>query len=268
MDEEFLKRLNKNYNYDNNILDIAQYLSSLKPFNIPSFNPINEDELLDIIKDILKRINNNYYLLFNKMYNEQNCNNPVIYTLTSNNNILENESNTINNEIFFYKTNTYADIYLLLHEFTHYLVNRNNSYLNDYNKKRYDEVLPILIEFIISNILNNNNYIKIRINKSISYSKSILAKHEIGNGNYDINKLFNKYNFNKEEIISFKTDLLYSKSLDYNEELRYIYGFLYAYYYSDNSINNYKFLLEEYTNNRNILIPTLNKKKIFNCIRI
>ncbi len=265
MNQEFLKRIKNNKKYDEILLGEAKTLSSLKPFEIKEFPKLSEEELLELVEKVLKQIDSKYYEQFINMYNEQDCDNPVIYSLTSNKNILENESNTYNHEIFFYRTNTLADVYLLLHEFSHFLVNRNNSYQGDMNKKRYDEILPILMEFIISDIINNYEYLKIRFNKTIFYSKSILVKEEINNGNYDLDNLFKKYSFSKDDIEFFKNDLLFSKSLEYEEEKRYIYGFIYANYYSTiKSIDIYKSLVEQYTDNRNILLPMIHFYKLNN----
>ena len=69
------------------------------------------------------------------------------------------------------------------------------------------------MELIISRILNNQEYLKFRINEVIFYAKSVLIKEEIRAGNYNINYLFTKYNLNSREIKFFKNDLLYNKSL-------------------------------------------------------
>ena len=261
MNYDLIKKYKPSTNHDKYILEEARNFSFLEYKIIDKFKTMDLKESLLFINTILKDIDISYYNLFSKMIDEEDCSKPVIYLLTSQNNVEENESNTYKNEIFFYKTNTEADIYILLHEFSHFLTNRNNSYLHDPNNKKYNEIIPILIEFIISNYVGNDNYIKLRENEVIYNSKSIMIKNEISNNNYDIEELIKKYSlssYDKDKLIN---DIIYNKSLNNDEEIRYIYGFLYAKYYSkNNSINNYKYLVEKYTIDRNIELPRLDKE--------
>lgn len=262
MNYNFIKELKPSNNHDNFILNIADKYSSLSNRKVNTFKKRSIDKTIALAKAILTEIDNDYYNLFSKMIVEEDCDKPVIYTLTSNNEIKENESNTYRNEIYFYKTDTEADVYILLHEFSHFLTNRKNSYLNDLNNKKYNEIIPILMEFIISNYIKDDNYLKLRENEIIYNSKSMKIKEEIGNGNFDVEYLLKKYSLNSYEKEKFINDIIYSRNLEYEEEIRYNYGYLYAYYYSlNNPISNYKSLVEKYTTDRNISLPKLKMKQ-------
>ncbi len=270
MERVFFKSLNASINYDKLLLDEAKYLASLETLKLNGFEEIPDCDLVPLIGMLLENIDEKYYDLFFNILKEQDCNNPTLYIYKSKKEIEENESLTFNQSIHFFQTNTIADVYLFFHEFSHLLVNRKESYKNDYSNKRYDELLPILSEFIIGNFLNNKEYIKLRINNTIFNAKSILVKEEIKKGNYNIEELFNKYNFSKKDIEFFKNDLLFKKSLDYEVEKRYLYGFIYGYYYSlNNPIENYKYLVEQYSNNRNILLPRIHLSDLEDpCLKI
>ena len=259
MTYEFVKRMKPVSNHDHFIYTEAEKYYPLEYFKIEEFKIMSSEDVLMLVEKLLQEIDINYYILFQQMIQEQDCDNPVIYTFTSHNEIAQNESNTYEHEIFFYQTGTEADIYLLLHEFSHFLTNRNKSYVNDPNNRKYNEIIPILMEFIISYYLGNDNYIKVRMNELIYNSKSIMIKEEISSGNYDLDLLFKKYSLTQSDIIMLRDDLLNNKSLEYEEEIRYIYGVLYAYYYSlGNPVTNYRSLVEDYTISRDIKLPELN----------
>ena len=129
-------------------------------------------------------------------------------------------------------------------------MNRNKKYSNN---KINNEITPILVEFIISNYLNDYNYLKQRLNYLIFDAKSLLVKKELINSNTKPEDIFKKYHLTEEEIKEFETELLYSKSLKYEEERNYLYGFLNAYYYSkNNDIANYLTLVEQLTKTKDI----------------
>ncbi len=236
--KEFLKKLNNDYKINNEYVNISKKLVN---FEIDKQKFIKQDinKSLEIIKKILLDINKDYLVLFNKMLKEEDEDKPIIYIYNSLEEV--NESLTIKNQIHFYKTDTNADIYILLHEFTHYLINSKNRLI--FKNK---EILPILMEFIISDILNDKTYILDRINDIIFNCKSLLIKNEILNYNFDIDKCIKKYNINDKEKELINLDLLFSKNLNYDEEIAYIKGFIYAYYYSLNSINNYNNLMNDF----------------------
>lgn len=235
---------------DDYIIRIAKYLAKLSPLDY-SLDSKDFNESLPIIEEILSIINPEYTKLFKQMLAEQNQDNPVIYIYNSSSkDTKRNESFTYANEIHFYQTNTISDIYLLLHEFTHFLMNRKNIYSNN---KINNEIAPILIEFIISNYLNDYNYLRQRLEYLIFDAKSLLAKKDLINTNSNPKDLFIKYNFTEEEIEEFETELLCSKSLKYEEERNYLYGLINAYYYSiNNDITNYQTLVNQLTNTKNI----------------
>ena len=237
------------------ILKIANYLATISPVEYQlEAKPFSES--VTIIEDLLATINPEYLILFKQMLIEQNQDNPVIYVYNSgskDNN--RNESFTFANELHIYKTDNISDVFLLLHEFTHFLINREKSYTDN---KINNEIAPILMEFIIANHLNDYNYLKQRLYYLIHDAKSLLIKKSIISGNYNLAELYAKYNFTKEEIKEFEDDLLYSKSLKYEEERNYLYGFLNAYYFSlNNSIENYLELVNRLTKNRSIPFPEL-----------
>lgn len=243
---------------NSSILDFCSTYALKEYKKIEKYKKMDMKQVIKISKGILKEIDTEYYEIFKRMLKEQNCDNPVIYILKSQNKIHENESNICGHEIFFYSTETEADIYVLLHEFTHYLTNRKNSYKNDKNNKKYNEILPFLMEHIVSNYLGEDNYLKIRYNETIFNSKLIMVKEGLKRGE-DIATLFKKYhvkNKDKDKIID---EIYYSKTYNYDEELRYVYGYIYSEYYSlDNPISNYRNLVEEYTLDRNIILPKIN----------
>ena len=243
------------------ILEICHKLSTQEYVKVDKFKKMDLNQVLSIVKGILKDIDQEYLNLLNQMLQEEDCSKPVIYILKSQNKTFENESNTYKQEIYFYSTGTEADVYILLHEFSHYLTNRKDSYKNDINEKKYNEIIPFLIEHIISNYLGDNKYLKIRYNEAIFNSKSVMVKEGLNNGE-DIDSLIDKYSINSKDKKRIVDDIFYSKSYDYQEELRYLYGYLYSYYYSlDNPISNYTSLVEEYTVDRNIVLPELNNIK-------
>lgn len=260
MNYDFIKKYKTNSPGDPLFLNISRKLASLDYLEIDSFKEMGKDEVIDTVKVILKQINSEYLDIFNKMLEEQDCNKPVVYFLTSQNRIWENESNTFKNEIYFYRTGTVADVYILLHEFSHFLTNRQESYLRDINNKRYNEIIPFLVEYIVSNTLGDDNYLRLRYNEAIYNAKSIMVKEELNTSDKDIEVLFKKYSISGEEKDKIVADILYGKSLNYEEETRYIYGYLYAYYYSTyDAISSYCSLVEEYTIDRNIEFPALDK---------
>lgn len=262
IDEKFLKRLSishQDYQEKEEYLNIANYFANLS-YAKESTKEQSLEESIRIIKEILNRINKKYLELFNQMLIEEKEDNPIIYIYKSNNDVKENESLTYFHEIHFYKTDTIYDISLLLHEFSHFLINRNNAFDKD---KSNNEIVPILIEFIISDLINNSNYLIVRLNSIIYEAKSILLKHEILNGNFNLDELYQKYNLTKKDITKFETDLLYSKNLKYDTEISYLKGYIYAYYYSlSNSITNYTNLVERLNISRNIELPNINIEKI------
>ena len=247
------------YMDSSSILEFCNDFTKQNYVKVDKFKKMDIQQVIKISKGILKEIDNEYYKIFNRMIKEQNCDNPVIYFLKSQNKIKENESNTCYHEIFLYTTETEADIYVLLHEFSHFLTNRKQSYINDRNNKKYNEILPFIIEHIISNYLGNDNYLKIRYNETIFNSKLIMIKEGLKNGE-DIDLLFSKYHIKNKDKDRIIDDIFYNKSYDYDEELRYIYGYLYSNYYSIvDPISNYRKLMEEYTIDRNIELPKIKK---------
>ena len=248
---EFLESLDKNYKINNDYVEISKKICKLDIQKV-YFEEQEIEVTIKIIQDILFDIDSKYLVLFNKMLKEKNENNPIIYIYNSNSDI--NESVTIKNQIHFYKENNISDVYILLHEFTHYILNSKNIML--YKNK---EILPILMEFIISNKLGDNTYIIDRLNDIITNSKSLLIKNEIINNNYNLDKKIKEYNINNEELSIIEEDILCSKDLDYFEELSYIKGFIYAYYYND--INNYKRLIN------NFKLDNIDINKVFNKIK-
>lgn len=255
LSNKFIERLSNNFQgyqiaNEEYILKIANYLASISPIDY-QLEDKPFDESVIIIEDLLAKINPEYLTLFKQMLIEQNQDNPVIYAYNSSSkDNKRNESFTYANEVHIYKTNNISDIFILLHEFTHFLINREKSYTDD---KTNNEIAPILIEFIIANHLNDYNYLRQRLNYLIHDAKSLLIKKSIISGNYDLEELYSKYNYTPEDIADFEEDLLYSKSLKYDEERNYLYGFLNAYYFSiSNSIKNYQELVNRLTKNRNI----------------
>lgn len=251
-DKQFLKKLNKNYNINDEYVNISKELVKIK-IEKQKFNKQSFDKTIRIIRNILLSINKNYLIILNKMLKEENENKPIIYIYNSNEEI--NESLTFKNQIHFYKEDNIKDVYILLHEFTHFILNSKHILLNN-NK----EILPILMEFIISNKLNDTTYIFDRLNDTIFNSKSLLIKNEIINNNFDLNDKIIEFNINDKELKMIEEDLLYNKNLDYNDEISYIKGFIYAYYYS-NDINNYKRLIN------NFKLDNINTNEVINDIR-
>ena len=260
LSNKFIERLSNNFQgyqltNEEYLLKIANYLASISPVDYQlEDKPFAESVIIN--EELLSKINPDYLALFKQMLIEQNQDNPVIYVYSSgskDNN--RNESFTYANEMHIYKTDNISDVFLLLHEFTHFLINREKSYTDD---KINNEIAPILIEFIIANHLNDYNYLKQRLNYLIHDAKSLLIKKSIIGGNYNLEELYSKYAYSPEEIKEFEEDLLYSKSLKYEEERNYLYGFLNAYYFSlSNSIENYQELVNRLTKNRNIPFPEL-----------
>jgi hypothetical protein len=260
LSSEFINRLSLEYKGyslegEEQIIRFAKQLINLEPLPYQLEAKPYEESLL-IIEDILNKINPEYLKLFKQMLVEQNQAKPVIYAYnSSNSNTKRNESFTYKNEVHFYKTNTISDVYLLLHEFTHFLMNRQQAFSQN---KMNNEIPPILIEFIISEQLNDYNYLKERLSFISFDAKSLLLKKEIINGNTNLSELYIKYNLTLEEIEQFEEELLYSKSLKYEEERNYIYGLLQAFQLSlANNIENYNTLVEELTVNRNITLAPL-----------
>lgn len=259
LSEQFIKRVaetHKGYSLEGEeqIIRFAKQLINIEPLPY-QLEPKPYEESLLIIEDILNKINPEYLKLFKQMLVEQDQAKPVIYAYNSSSNTKRNESFTYKNEIHFYKTNTISDVYLLLHEFTHFLMNRQQAFSQN---KINNEIPPILIEFIISEHLNDYNYLKERLSFITFDAKSLLIKKEIINGNTNLPELYLKYDMTIEEIEQFEEELLYSKSLKYEEERNYIYGLLQAFQLSlANNIENYNSLVEELTVNRNISLPPL-----------
>jgi len=254
LDKDFLSKLKKDYQIDNQLIESILPIAKL-PYQEFTMEELPFESSILMIQDILSKIDISYLRIFNQMLNEEDPDKPIIYIYDSNNSLDENESLTYRHEIHFYKTNTTADIYLLLHEFSHYLINRNNAY--SYNKSN-NEIVPMLMEYIISLELNNQEYIKHRLNDIIFQAKSLVIKSNILKGNYNLDSLYQEYNFTEKDIKRFETDLLYSKSLKYDEEISYIKGFIYASYYANlDPITNYLKLVEQLNISREINLPTI-----------
>lgn len=254
LDKDFLSKLKKDYQIDNQLIESIIPIAKL-PYQEFTMEELPFESSILTIQDILSKIDISYLRIFNQMLNEENPDKPIIYIYDSNNSLDENESLTYRHEIHFYKTNTTADIYLLLHEFSHYLINRNNAYSPN---KSNNEIVPMLMEYIISLELNNQEYIKHRLNDIIFQAKSLVIKSNILKGNYNLDSLYQEYNFTEKDIKRFETDLLYSKSLKYDEEISYIKGFIYASYYANlDPITNYLKLVEQLNISREINLPTI-----------
>lgn len=261
LDNELLTRLSKKCNFEGpeEYLKIAEYFTNLQ-YHEYSLKDQDINTTLNIIKKLLNIINPEYLLEFQQMLEQEDPNKPVIYFYTSHNPLNLNESLTYYHEIHFYKTYTEADVFLILHEFTHYLINRNNSYSDD---KSNNEIAPILVEFIVSELLQNEEYLKHRLNEIIYEAKSIMLKQSIINGDTNLIKLYLRYNCTGEDILKFEHDIVSSKNLKYDEELSYLKGFIYALHFSKNdSIRHYNELVEKLNVNRNIDLPEINSEEI------
>ena len=261
LSNEFINRLSleyKGYQLDGEeeIINIAKQLINIElpPYSLEP-KPFNESVI--IVEELLSKINPDYLTLFKQMLVEQNQANPVIYVYNSANpNAKRNESFTYANEVHIYKTNQISDIYLLLHEFTHFLINRKKAYSSN---KINNEIAPILIEFIASEHLNDYNYLKERLSFITFDAKSLLVKKEIINGNTNLEELYQKYHFTPEDIQEFEQELLYGKSLKYEEERNYIYSLLEAFQFAkENGIANYLSLVNKLTETRDIPLPGIN----------
>ena len=266
--EDFLKKLsdtNKSYQEDEKFLMWAKALI-VEPQNCV-FKEQSIEKTINVVSNILMQIAPEYSMTFLKMLDEEREDKPIIYIFNSNSPLEENESITYKNEVFFYKTNTTADVYLLLHEFSHFLININNNYSSN---KRNNEIAPILIEFIVYIYHGDENFIHHRQNLISKEAKSILIKHEILNGNFDLETLYREYQMSEKEIQDFETDLLYSKKLTYEEEINYINGYVYALYYSKDEheiITNYIKLVKELSNNRNQKLEDINLESVISSPR-
>ena len=216
----------------------------------------NIQDTINIVKEILDRINPKYREMFEGALDEESDSYPVIYIYPSNSSLEENESITWYNELSFYKRNKISDVYLLIHEFVHLLTNLD---LEQFERIKYDhslrEIPSILSEFYIADYLeiDDGNYMKHRFNTLRKDAISYLIK----------NKLFELYNKNmlsdenltsylesiglsSEDIDLAYEDLLHDRSLNNQEELKYIIGYLYGYklydlgYSLDELINEYR----------------------------
>lgn len=227
------------------VLEMAKSLLKLEKYNLDDEDYYSFDKTLYDIKNILREININYFKQIIRMITEDDTNKPIIYTYNSNN-YIRNNSFITGNEIHFYKTDTKFDKYYLLHEFSHYLINKSKFF--NLNRPK-NEIPPILMEFIISNIFDEKNAIKNRINNTVFESKSLIIKQSIIDGNLDLEGLFELYDLTEEEKKFIKKDILSKNYLNYKDEKKYIYGTLYGYYYSlNNDIDNYKNIVETMNN--------------------
>ncbi len=255
LDVPFLQRLSKKSWQDSFVMELAKCFSSLSYFEEHSDILSFEDCIL-VVEDILGKISKEYLNLFHQMLVEEDGDKPVIY-IYSNGSLDRNESSTYRHELHFYKTGYMDDVYLLLHEFTHILMNRKEHYSIN---KRNNEIAPIMMEFMVSSYFNNQDYLRKRMNKVIYDSKSILAKNEICHENYDIDDIYLKYHFTDEDQSFFTNDLIYHKNLGIEEEQSYLYGFIYGYYYYNHG--TYDSLVEQLNEDRNITLPQISLEDV------
>ena len=219
------------------IIKIANQLYSSNYYDI-SFDKCDIKTTIDKLNNILESINTNYKDYFNKLLNEENIDNPFIGIYESDS-VVENDSFCEGEYISFYKTNTTADVFLLMHELSHALTYKNNVLQGDYER----EIVPILSEFLLASILRDNSYLKVRYNQLILDAKSLLVKLELINGNLELDELYKKYGFSDEDIEEFEGKFRGGFKMD--NEIKYFTGFIYAYYYSLNNIlNNYRELIK------------------------
>lgn len=253
MNGAWLKKLsiNNHYSSDNKIIELSKKLA-LIPYLTENIANQNIDTSIFIIQHFLADFDSKYLKIFNDMLTAENIEKPNITIFNSTRKDNRNESFTSGHEIFFYKTDTIKDPPLLLHEFTHYLINYNKLAIND---KKSKEIAPILSEFIIG----DKEYLKERLNTTIMDAKSLVIKYSIINGNYNLKELFNKYNltpFEQSELISD----INSRGLNFDSEVSYIYGTLYAYYFSKaNKLDNYRNLIM----NKNISLVELDTNIVY-----
>lgn len=252
--EKLIKLINNQKIIDDKYIKYAKALYSISNYDV-SFQSKNIEETIKEVSSILFYIDKLYSKLFNQMLDEDNCNNPYIMILNSNAKVEENESMCTKNDVFFYKTNTTADPYFLLHEFTHYLINRKESFRKN---KENNEVASILSEFLIAGVNYDNTFMKNRLNNTISNAKTLLCKNEILNGNLNLKELYTKYNLSQKEIKILEYELFNMETIDANIEIPYINGFIYALKLREGDIiENYKNLVEELTisRNKNYIVP-------------
>lgn len=249
--EKLIKRLRDEYKGDikieKELLNFINHLIYLK-YKKVVFPKCDIKDTVNTVSTILSKIDSNYQKQFLDMIIEDDCNKPNISIYnTRKENITENESMSFEHEIYFYKTNTKADIFLLMHEFTHFLMKQNN--IIEINK----ESIPIFSEIICREFLDDYNFYYNRLNSTIFEAKSLKAKKDIIDGNTNLKLIYNTYNFTKEDIKKFEDDILYSKKLDYSGELKYIDGLLKAlnyYSHSNSIISDYKNLIESKENKK------------------
>ncbi len=255
IDSSFISSINNNtkYNLEEIYYEYALFFYKMD-YLLTSFRKNNIEKSIASIKKILREVNYEYLSEFEKMLNEDNCDNPYIIIYDSKSCVSENESQCFNSCISFFKTDTIADISLLLHEYTHYLVNGKNKEIKPFER----ETLPILSEFLVCDYIKDNTFLKSRLNNIIYEAKSLLCKVSIMSGFQDVSKLFKKYNFNSNDIKRFSDDLLFNKSLSCDGEIKYINGFVSAlllnnediyklYFNLVNDISYIDALLKEYT---------------------
>ena len=255
IDSSFISSINNNtkYNLEEIYYEYALFFYKMD-YLLTSFRKNNIEKSIASIKKILREVNYEYLSEFEKMLNEDNCDNPYIIIYDSTSCVSENESQCFNSCISFFKTDTIADISLLLHEYTHYLVNGKNKEIKPFER----ETLPILSEFLVCDYIKDNTFLKSRLNNIIYEAKSLLCKVSIMSGFQDVSKLFKKYNFNSNDIKRFSDDLLFNKSLSCDGEIKYINGFVSAlllnnediyklYFNLVNDISYIDALLKEYT---------------------
>lgn len=241
------------------IIKIANFFTKLEKYDDIKRKEKDFITSIEQSKNILSNISLKYLLLFESMLMENRPPNKRINIYNSTKKI-ENDSYTHREEINIYKTDTIFDVYYLLHEFTHYLTNRFASYSYKIDN---NEICPILSEFIVSDYLNDYNFIKHRINNIIYASKSLVAKLEIIKGKTNIYDIYKKYNFDIDEVLNFMSDVSETKYMSFDTEISYIKGFIYALHYNNEEIiNNYYNLVEMMSINRNIILPEIDVEEI------
>lgn len=245
IDSNFISNLNDSkQDLESTYRKYAEYFGKMAYLDT-FFRKYDIEKTIGDVKSLLSFANNEYLEKFEKMLNEENCDNPYIIIYDSQSSILQNESQCFAFCITFFKTDTIADISLLLHEFTHYLVNENNKKIKPFER----ETLPVLSEFLVYDYTKDNNFLKSRLNTVIYDSKSLLCKLAYLSGNKNINKLFEKYNFTENDIKMFKRDFFVNENLSYDGEIKYINGFVNALLLSnENAYNHYFNLIEDISN--------------------
>lgn len=237
---------NSNYNFN------KYYYDNFKEWNKISFN-----DMYAIIKDFLRKIDNNLITDFNSLFDKDQA--LFLNTLYSETAFIYNLNNIKSSLLIF--NSYYYDNYsiefaaILMHEFGHrteFNLYNNRSYFNDRRHTPFYEVASSFLEYAFINYLIDNNiykedalrYLNRFLRNILYYSVDISV---LSNINIDINNIKGSINF--DDVNDMRKDIINNLNYYYPRDICG-YDFKNAYIYGLGSIISI-YLYDYYKNNKN-----------------